>query len=431
MNIFIAILAFLSAILILVLIHEFGHFFAAKLVKIKIERLSIGFGKPFWKYKSKNNIEYALAPILLGGFVKLDDKSFNSASTWRRLLIMLAGVFANILFAVIMFWLLFIIGIDSLKPVIGKITPNSIAREAGLKKGEEIKTIDERKVGDWQAVNIAVIYRIGDKDIMRVNNHNLDLSNWRIDQLNPDPLQSLGIEPYEPILPAIIGNISKNSYAMKMGLQINDQILAINGRSINDWKTLVTYIHEHPKQQVTFTIKREHKTIKLSGLIGSKLILKLQRQGYLGVMPTAINYPSSMLFKQKYPFYQAVFPAIKEVYVLLALNFIILIKLLTGKMSLYILGGSISIFNSSAIAFHAGLLAYISFLALFSVMLAFVNILPIPVLDGGHCVFLLIETLLGKPIPNQIQQIAMRIGALILTVLVFLSLGNDLLRLFL
>lgn len=430
MSIFIAILAFLSAVLILILVHELGHFFAAKLMGIKVERFSIGFGKPFLKFKSKKHTEYLLAPILLGGYVKLDEKAFNLSSPWKRVFIMLAGVFANIFIAIVIFWFLFIIGVASVKPIIGKVIPQSIAYESGLKVFDEIKTVDNRMVGDWQAVNIAVIYRIGDKDFMRINNHDLDLHNWKMDKLNPDPLLGLGIEPYEPFVPAVIDKIKKNSYAEKMGLQINDQILAVDGQTINDWKSFITYIHEHPAQKLNFTIKRKHKKVYLSGYVGSKLGINFRFQGYLGVVPVKVDYPSSMVIKEKYPFYQAIFPAMKEVYNLLALNFIILIKLLTGKMSMYILGGPLTIFSGATIALSAGFLVYVSFLALLSVMLAFVNILPIPVLDGGSCLFLLIEILLGKPIPQKIQQVAIKIGALILAFLIFLSIGNDLLRLF-
>lgn len=426
-----AILAFLSAILILILVHELGHFFAAKLVNIKVERFSIGFGKPFLKYKSKNKTEYVLAPILLGGFVKLDESSFKSSSSWKRLFILIAGVLANILVSIIIFWFLFTIGIDYLKPVIGKITLNSIAYDSGLKVGEEIKTVDDNAVKNWQAVNISVIYRIGDNDIMRINGHNLNLRDWQLSELNPDPLMSLGIEPYEIHIPVTIGKVSKHSYAAAIGLEVNDRILAINDHAVNTWKDFISYIRERPGQKAYFTIERGNKERHISGNIGSKLGINLRFQGYLGIAPIKMDYPSSMVVKEKYPFYQAIFPALKEVYDLLALNFIVLVKLLTGKMSLHVLGGPITIFNSATMAFSAGLLAYVSFLALFSVMLAFVNILPIPVLDGGSCLLLLIEIVLGKPIPEKIQQVLIKAGALVLTLLVFLSIGNDLLRLFL
>lgn len=430
MILLIGFLAFFIAIFLLVIIHEGGHFFAAKIAGIKVERFSIGFGKPLYKKQTKSGTEFAIAPILIGGYVKLNDDSYKTKSVWQKTMVMAAGVVANILLGFMIFWIMFTVGVETPKPIIGEIVPSSIADLAGLKPNEEITNIDGQPVHDWQKINMLVIKRLGDKDVITINNHSLALANWQINSLNPDPLLSLGIKPYERPMPVVINKISHHSPAEKIGLTINDHIIAINQTPVGNWKDFVIYLKDKPNAMVTFTIIREHRQLQLQGQIGSKISINLKRAGYLGISPIIPEWPKSLLTKEKYPFFFASYPAWQQTYSLLAFNFIILEKMLTGKISLQVLGGPITIFNAANLAFREGLLIYVSFLALFSIMLAFVNILPIPSLDGGGLVFLLIEGLTTKVIPEKIQTIALKIGMLLLVIIIFIALGNDLLRLF-
>ena len=222
MNILLNILAFFIAIFMLVLVHEFGHFWVARRLGVVVERFSIGFGKPLIKWRAKSGVEYVLAPILLGGYVKLDDSSYTAASVWRRMAIMLAGVCGNLIFAVFLFWLMFSIGFKSPKAIIGKIVPHSIAAEAGLKVGAEINTIDSSRVDDWQEASMAIVMRMGDRGQMAINQQKLDLSSWKVSKLNPDPLQGLGLVPYYPNVTPVVERVAKGSAAAHMGMVYRD-----------------------------------------------------------------------------------------------------------------------------------------------------------------------------------------------------------------
>ncbi|KPJ67551.1 MAG: hypothetical protein AMJ43_04705 [Coxiella sp. DG_40] len=430
MSILINILAFLIAIFVLVLVHEFGHFWVARKLGTKVERFSIGFGKPLLRWQGKSNIEYVIAPILLGGYVKLNEESYQQKSVWRRMAIMLAGVTANILLAILLFWLVFTIGMKVPKPIIGKVIPESIAYQAGLKTGDVIKNVDGRDVFDWQGVTIAIISHMGDRNKLLINGHYLNLNNWVINELNPDPIMSLGIEPYYPSIPAVINKVMSDSPAKQIGLLPQDRILHINGQKIVDWYDFIKYIHNHPDQKVKLTIERSGEPVILTGIIGSKLGFGLKKIGYLGVASLPVSWSKDMFNEQHYSPLQAFYPALQRTWLLLNFNFVVLTKIITGKMSLHVLGGPITIFSAAEVAFKQGIIIYTEFLALLSVMLAFINILPIPALDGGNFVFLLLEAIIRRPIPIKIQTFALRLGMTILAILIFIAIGNDLLRIF-
>lgn len=430
MDIIFNIIIFLFAIFILVLVHEFGHFWTARRLGITVERFSIGFGKPIWRHLGKDGVEYVIAPVLLGGYVRLNDESYNQKPVWRRILVMLAGVTGNIILAILLFWLMFTIGVKSPKPIIGQVVPNSIAYHAGLQSGTEIRTIDKYNVYNWQNVAMAIITRLGDKDYLVINNYNLNLSTWVVDKLNPDPILSLGIEPYHPFISPIINKVEKNSPAAKIGLQPEDRILAINGQAIKDWLEFIEYVQKRPNKKLNLTIQRANKPIELSGITGSKLGRGWKKIGYLGVGSLPVKWPPDKIREQNYSVFNAFPVALKQTHQLLNFNVVVLTKLITGKISIHVLGGPITIFSASETAFKQGLMAYIGFLALLSIMLAFINILPIPGLDGGNCLFLLVEAIIRRPISPVIQGVVLRFGMIMLAILIFIALGNDLLRIF-
>ena len=430
MDIILHIVAFLVAIFLLVLVHEFGHFWVAIKAGIKVERFSIGFGKPLVKWTGKTGIDYVLAPILLGGYVKMNDESYNKASVWRRMAVMVAGVIANILLAIFLFWLMFTIGITMPKPVIGKITPDSIAYHAALTAGNEINNIDGRDIKDWQGVAMAVISRLGDHDQMVINGHKLDLSTWTVAKLNPDPIKSLGIEPYTPHIIPMVNKVLPNSPAALMGLQQKDRILAVDTHIVKSWDGFVKYVQKYPKEQIQVTINRNGQEMQLTGLTGSKFGPGWKRIGYLGVLSLPAKWPKKMLLEQNYSFWQALAPALEQTGLFMNFNCIVVMKMITGKISLHVLGGPITILSAASSALQQGVVIYIGFLGLLSVMLAFINILPIPSLDGGNFVMLVIEAIRRQPISEKTQILALRVGLMMLALLIFIAMGNDLLRIF-
>lgn len=447
------IFSFLFAICILVLVHEYGHYLAACYFKVKVLRFSIGFGKPFYKWRNKKNqTEFCIAPILLGGYVKMLDSregkvdpadliyTFDHKPILQRAAIIAAGPFTNVIFALLAFWLVFVIGIKIPKPIIESVEPNSIASTAGLRGNEEIVSIDKYSTNNWKDVLLAMLARVGDKDVMYVKTqispiepvktYSLDLAKWKIDQLQPNPLEDFGLVPYSPDAPPIIDKIAPDSPAAKSGLQIHDKILTINDKKMIGWNSIIRYIRKHPETKLNLKIDRENKIISISLVSGWKYGNGWKKIGYLGISSLPVKWPEQMLRLEKYSVIYALWPSWQEAFSLLRLNGIVLEKLLTGKISLKILGGPISIYQASTQALEQGGVMFISFLALISLTLALLNLLPLPGLDGGFFIFLLIEAIIRRPISLNVQILILRLGMILLLMLFLQATINDLMRMF-
>jgi len=451
MLIVIKILAFLFAIFILVLVHEFGHFWVARRCGIKILKFSIGFGKALFTWYGKDGTQYILAAVPLGGYVKMLDTretevsaherkfAFDYRPIWQRFLVVLTGPVVNLLFAFLVFWLLFVIGVTTPKPVIGKITPNSIASQAGLSRDMEIVAVDGKNVTDWQKVVLAVFSKIGDRGNLIVktaagsaasHNHFLDIDNWKLDSFQPDPLLALGITPYHPIAPAVIGKVMPKSPAAIFGLLPNDRVISVNNQRVTDWEELIEQIKKYPQQQIALLISRDGKFLPLTMTTDWKFDAGWKKIGYLGVGSLPIKWSKENLLEQRYLPLQAIVPALSQTWLLIDFNGTALVKLVTGKISFHVLGGPITIFQSAAAALNAGIVVYFGFLAILSIMLAFVNLLPIPGLDGGHILFLGIEALLRRPISVRTQVLVFRLGLILLILIMVQATINDLMRIF-
>jgi regulator of sigma E protease len=455
MDILLQIAAFLFAVFLLVLIHEYGHFLAARIFHVKIQRFSIGFGKPFYKWCSKKSaIEFCLAPILIGGYVRLLDSreqhvaaeelpfAFDHKPLLQRAAIIFAGPFANILFAFIAFWLIFVVGITVPKPIIGQIEPHSIADIAGMHAKEEIVAVDNIATPSWKDVLVAAFVRIGDKTNLQIATHaaaqsvkrpqayTLDLAQWKINQLRPDPLQDFGITPYHPIAPPVIGAILKGSPAITAGLLNGDKILAINDFSPKNWDDVIDYIRDHPEQQLVLRILRDRQHLAITVITDWKLGPGWKKIGFLGMQSIPMEWPNNTFSVQKFSVFTAYAPALHDMWLLTKLNGIVLAKLVQGKISLRILGGPIAIYQASSQAFEQGSVMFVGFLALISLALALINLFPIPGVDGGFIIFLLIEAIIGRPISFRAQVLILRMGMIILLVLFLQAMANDLMRAF-
>ena len=293
MELLITVFGAILAVFIVIVLHEAGHFLVAKILGVKVLRFSVGFGKAIWSYQSRRSgTEYVIAILPLGGYVKmLDDRelqvsyqeskmAYNRQPLLTRMAIVLAGPLTNFLLAIIAFWMVFLLGISYIKPVIGKVLPDSIAVQAGLKAGDDIKAIDGQKVYEWQQVFTDIIGRIGNKedlsltvqpaDSAALQTRYLSLVNWKLVGNQPDILKSLGIVPYRPEFPAIVSKILPNSPAAIKGLQKNDQLIAINGKSMTEWPDLMDYIKNHPHQEITLTIQRDKSQQQVTVELGSK-----------------------------------------------------------------------------------------------------------------------------------------------------------------
>lgn len=453
MNILFSIVGFLIAVSVLILIHECGHFFVARSFKVKVMRFSIGFGKPFLTWRGKQSqIEYAIAPFLIGGYVKFLDsneaevaaeelpRAFDKKPTWQRFLIIAAGPITNLIFALLAFWLMFVVGVQSPKPIIGRVLPHSIASVAGMHAGEEIIRVGKKATASWQDVMFALLSKIGDQGRLLFqtqlspmtppNSYQLDLNRWQVDQLHPDPIGDFGMIPFHPIAPPIIGNLDKKGPAAKAGLLKGDVILAIDGKHVNNWDEFIEVIAKHPEQKLVVKFRRGGKVWSIPVIAGWKFAEGWKKRGYFGVASITVHWPKESLRENKYSLLRSVGPSFAQAWSFIDINAVILGKLIAGKISLRVLGGPISIFSASGAALSHGIEVYIGFLAVLSLTLAFINFLPLPALDGGYLVILLVEAIIRRPVPPRVQWLIFRLGMILFLLLIVQATINDLARLF-
>lgn len=430
--------------------HEYGHFFVARRFGVKVLRFSIGFGKKIFSWRGKDDTEYVIAMLPLGGYVKMLDSremevsprdqqfAFDKKKVWQKFLIIIAGPITNVIFAFFAFWLIFVLGFDLPKPIIGKILPDSVAERAGLAAGDEITFIANRKVSNWQQVMIPVLSNIGNDISLsfttssngKSSTHLLHLADWRLNELQPNPIKDLGIEPYHPPILPIIDEVERGSPADQVHLQKGDVILAVDGKVIHTWEELVADMQFKEKQTINLTIARGQKIFHVNPVLGWRFGRNWQKVGYLGIAPQKVDWPQDKMQKYKYSASGAIKPTWQQIWDFSVFNYIIIGKLFTGKVSFHVLGGPITIFQSASTAFAEGLIVYIGFLAILSLMLALINLLPLPGLDGGYAIFFIIELLRRKPISVAAEALILRLGLIILILIMFQATINDLMRMF-
>jgi regulator of sigma E protease len=450
LSLIISLIGVMITILLVVGIHEAGHFFVAKWCNIKVLKFSIGFGKALYTWHDKSGTEYVLAAVPLGGYVKMLDEeeedvpesekhlAFNRQPFYKKFAVIAAGPICNFILAFVIYWLLFVVGFVSIAPVIGKVAPNSIAAHAGIKPQQEVVQLAGKEVHGWLSVIIELLSRAGDKSTLDLQLKEsgspglktsvLNLSDWHMDNLRPDPLQSIGITPYEPVVPTVIGKIVEDSPAAHSGLLSGDQITAINGKATQDWYALINIFMDKPDETLMFTVKRHDKIIILPVKIGDKRSFWFQKYGYLGMSPS-FEWPKELLRHNQYGPIAAISHAWDDVLMFTNMNFMVFGKIVTGKISLESLGGPITIFENAGTALNNGIMSFLSFLAFLSISIGVINILPIPGLDGGHLLFQVIELIRRKPIEERVLHLFYRFGMIFLLLLMVQALVNDLMRL--
>jgi len=447
MDILLQITAFLITVLVLVSIHEAGHFWVARMLNIKVLCFSIGFGKPIWRRVAKNGIEYIVGVLPLGGYVKLLDEregevtdadkpfAFNRQTLWKRFLVVAAGPVTNIVFAIFAFWLMYAIGFETMRPIVGKILPDSPVAIAGLPANAEITAIDGKSIKNWQDIALTVIKRMGGEGDMTITtkknkSYVVDVGKWRVNDLNPEPLRSLGLLPFSPPVKPLLEMVEENSAAEKAGFKAGDTILAVDNKAIENWSELAYFLQKHPDASVNITIDREGKQLQIPVTIGSRFVLSGWRHvGRLGVKVKTPEMPDEMKMQMKYSLGGAFVKGSQETFGFFTFNFIVLKKMVAGEISLRSLGGPITIFKTADRAFKQGFISFLSFLALISVMLAFVNVIPVPGLDGGHLLYFLIEFIIRRPLSLAMEVLTMRLGMVALLLLMLAATMNDILRL--
>lgn len=441
--------AFIIALGVLITVHEFGHFWVARKAGVRVERFSIGFGKALWRRTDRQGTEYVIAVIPLGGYVKMLDErvetvipemrhqAFNNKTVGQRAAIIAAGPIANFLFAIVAYWLVFMIGIPSVKPVIGEITPNSIAAQAQIAPGMELKAVEGIETPDWDSVRLELVAKIGDDSVTlgvgpfgstQQTNKMLDLKNWHFEPDKEDPVASLGIRPYGPKIEPVLAEVQADSAASKAGLQAGDRIVKVDGQPLANWMSFVTLVRDNPAQKLAVEIERQGSPLSLT-LIPDTKAGSGKAEGFAGVVPKVIPLPEEYKTVRQYGPFAAIIEATDKTWQLMKLTVNMLGKLITGDVKLNNLSGPISIAQGAGMSAEYGLIYYLMFLALISVNLGIINLFPLPVLDGGHLLFLAIEKLKGGPVSERVQDFSYRIGSILLVLLMGLALFNDFSRL--
>lgn len=450
LHVLVSIIAILITIFFVIGTHESAHFLVARALGVKVLRFSIGFGKSLLTWHDKSGTEYVIALIPLGGYVKMLDENegtvpenelplaYNRQPFYKKFLIVLAGPLTNIFCAFVLYWIIFMIGFTTIKPLIGNIEPNSIAAKAGLEQNTEIVKIDNYAVNSWSGFILRLLSHAGNSDYSTVDvlttnqstqQHVLDLTTWKLDGLKPDPLTTIGITPYMPDIPLKIGKIAEDSPAKLAGFKLNDKIISINKVPAKNWNDIVNFIVSHPDQTVTFTVERNKKIISIPVTTSHQRNLLMQKSGFLGIGPD-FTLPKEMTRKIQYAPLPALGAAWHELYDFTYFNILLIGKLIVGKLSLQSLGGPIMIFDTAGEALNIGLVSFLGFLAFLSISIGVINFLPLPGLDGGHLLIQFIEFVIRRPVPENILMVLYRVSFMLIFFVLGIALVNDVLRLF-
>lgn len=448
-----AVLAFIVALGILITFHEFGHFWVARKCNVKILRFSVGFGRPIWKRRfGDDNSEFVIAALPLGGYVKMLDeregnvaaaeqhRAFNSKPLAQRFAIVIAGPVFNFIFAIFAYWIMFVVGVPGIKPVVGEVSQGSLAEYAGIRTGDQIIKVDERQTPTWSSVIDVFVANIIEEEQVKftIRDTNgferesyVDLAQVSVDEMASGRLLSvLGLQPLRPVIPAVIGKVIQDGAAERAKLLPGDKIIAAEGKSIADWIAWVELIRESPGKPLTIEVVRGENYFTVNLIPDSVVTEEGDTIGRIGaVVDDAYQRDESMLATESYAFIPAFFKAINKTAEMSMMTLRILGKMIVGEASVKNLSGPISIAQYAGYSAGLGIAAFLSFLAIVSVSLGVLNLLPIPLLDGGHLMYYLVEFVKGSPVSEGAQILGQQIGLTVLLGLMGLAFYNDILRL--
>jgi len=445
----------LVALGLLITFHEFGHFWVARRMGVRVLKFSIGFGGKLWSRKGRDGTEYVIAAIPLGGYVKMLDEregevdesdlneAFNRKSVWKRIAIVIAGPAFNLIFTLLAFWLMFLFGMPESRPIVGEVS--GIAASAGIEAGDRIVALDDESTDTWSHAVLGLLTRALDRDRVNVEleqadglHHQvlLDLGQLDADFDEEKTLQAIGITPWRAKLPAVIGEVSADSPAYRAGFKAGDRFVSIGGEAVNDWAWVGALLQKHgvANEPLTVTIERAGSMLDLeavpekssTGMFSSRLILGVVIQPPSAELQAQIE---RAYFLHKYGLIDGFTTAASEMWRLTRSTVGLLGRMLTGTASVKNLSGPISIAQFANSSANAGVSSFLFFLGAISLSLGILNLLPIPVLDGGHLLYYLIELVKGSPVSEQVQAKGQYIGLLALFCLMGLAFFNDILRL--
>ncbi len=437
-------LMFIITLGVLVTFHEYGHYVVARWSRVRILKFSVGFGKALWSRKDKRGTEWAVAAIPLGGYVRMlderdpqqkglqpgpEDVSFNQLSVWWRMAIALAGPAANFVLAAVAFALLAGFGQVSLPPMVGKAERPGPAQMAGLKNYQRIVSVDGKAVNSWQEVGLALAEHLGDTSVIRIGSRTpgaqgediieVPVTNWLSDAVDPNILEALGLKP-SPL--AVIGTVMEGQAAARAGLRPWDRVTAIDEVPVETWGDLVDAVQAAPETPMQWTFMRGEVQLQARVTPQARVADDGEEFGWVGVGVPVVEVRHGPI--------AAVRHGVIETIDTSALMLDHLVKLALGQLSVRNLGGPVTIAKVAGDSFQVGLGAYLSALGLLSISLALINLLPIPLLDGGHVLFCLAEIVFRRPVPLRVQAVGTSLGIVLLGGLMALVFVNDFLRFF-
>lgn len=441
----------LATLAILVAVHEFGHFWVARRCGVKVLRFSIGFGTSLFRWTDRLGTEYSVAAIPLGGYVKmLDeregevaeaelDKAFNRKPVGQRIAVVAAGPIANFVLAIFVYWALFLAGETGYVPLIGEVAPGSIADVAGLEAGQEIVAVDGGETPTWQALSFRLLERIGDTgtinfavkypDSDMVYESEATLERWLAGDEQPDLFRGLGLAMYTPEVPPVVGQVVEGGAADLIGMQAGDRVISADGVPQALWMDWVEYVRARPGQVIDIEYLRGDELLRAE-LVPELLVDENGESiGRVGLGVELPEMPGELLRRFERGPLESLGASLSRTGELVGFTLSSIKKMLTGLISPKNLSGPITIAKVASASANSGLEAYMSFLALLSVSLGVLNLLPIPVLDGGHLLFYFAELLAGRPVPEKIQSLGYQVGLFLVLGIMILALYNDFSRL--
>lgn len=472
------VLALIVTLSILVTIHEFGHYWVARLCNVHVIRFSVGFGKPFFirhgpvpdygevpqhdadgnplVVRTRSNeplapTEFAVAAIPLGGYVKMLDEregfvpddqlhlAFNRKTVWQRIAIVAAGPAANFLLAIVAYWVLFVAGVTGVTPMLGDIDEATPAGQSGLRSGQEIVAIDGKATRTWTDVNMQLFDRLGETGEVVVTvreadgfdaftDYRIEIQDWLSSEEAPSPSRALGLTLFLPEFPAVIGGLNDDGQARAGGMQVGDEILRVDDQMISSWSEVVELIQASPDTSLGILVQREDTNVLLN--VRPRSLERDGRNiGFIGASPAQVSFPEDMLRVTTYPIYSAWIPAAQKTWDVTVFTLGSIQKMIVGAISPKNLSGPITIAQVANATAENGLESFIGFIALLSISLGVINLLPIPVLDGGHLLYYFIEVIARRPVPERVQVLGLQMGMFLIMSIMILAVYNDLARL--
>jgi regulator of sigma E protease len=445
------VIAFIVALGILIVVHEYGHYLIARLCGVKVLRFSVGFGRPLALCRrGADRTEWVIAAVPFGGYVKMLDeregpvapaevsRAFNRQSVWRRFAIVVAGPVFNFLFAILVYAGLFMYGLPEARPVLGDPPTASVAADAGLKRGDTVRAIEGESIETWQELRWRVLQSALQRQAIRlevlterghIDQAVLDLRNYPADEVEGDPLQRIGLRLYRPPLEPVLGQVVGGGPAERAGLSAGDRILRADGKAVDSWEALVNAIRAHPGEPLSLLVEKDGATRTVK-VIPDSVASGDARIGRIGAAPhIPPAHAEKMLVRVQHGPLDSIGRAVAKTWDISVFSLKMLGKMLLGEVSWKHLSGPVTIAEFAGQSAQMGWISYLTFLALISISLGVLNLLPIPLLDGGHLMYYAIEIIKGKPVSERVMELGQRVGLALLLVMMAFAFYNDLNRL--